>query len=1053
MGFQFSLLCDLLASLDENRTVKATTAARKDRPDSRTIAQWFANNGRRIHCAETDRLALLSCMFPEKRIDRVYWLQATSLARVIGRCLGLGSSRLSELNRWQKAGGPDLGQCVEDVMRQAENYVPPDREVTVEELDQAMGLIASRCRFSGPEVRRQRTAVDVDTCLSPLYRRLSSRDAKWFTRMILKSYSPVMLPPKYTLERFHFLLPHLLQFQDTFAGALNMLISEPMNHFPAHPDPKLATTLCSIALDHLKPQIGIKIGRPEYSKARSIKHCHQMAKGRRISIERKYDGEYCQIHVDLTNNKRAVQIFSKSGKDSTEDRDGIIPILEESLSMRTARCKFTHRCILEGELLVWSDKHGDVAGFHKLRKFLSRSGSYIGVDQDSPYVKCHTRPKQFTDSARPQPYEHLMIMFFDVLLLDDNVCLKRPHRERRLLLQDIVQPVHGRAAIADQDILDFNRLDSQDRLAASFARAIAQRWEGHILKACDEPYFPFYTAGVEASFGRWIKLKKDYIPGLGDTVDLALIGAVYNAQEATVLSPVKKLRWTHFLIGCLVNKDVAVQGEDTPHFRVVDVINHHCMHRRFMQILNQFGEFYACDPDDFRGFRVDYGNGSLPKASALFKKPFVVEMMGSGFEKPSGARYYTLRFPRILKIHTDRTYEDAASFSELQILADEARSVPLEDLSQEREHWRKRLKVGSGCNDYIVQRSKSPSSQSSGSVSATESESGDSDDEQARRPLGIGDLNHQASGRMPPMNDDKGSPALFVDETVISLDPGSPKNNVLTENENLSSRQHSGHKGTKRPMLRRKSVETTPQVTATELKPPRTQPTSLVKVHSTRIQPISASAGEREEPNVSRSAVKGRDLRSPLTTIPVYMPRSLSSFDATGKDESNSGLCGFLQSISSAQSRSSLRQSNPHAASQGKALGIVLVNPCETPLGHEVHRISKAIAQLHAIPSATHRGQVFFLDSLVLEQNIHPEDLQYCLQDTWSDLGRQYYYASLQWGAHDSLGPGESRDKLYRETHGPQGPPSALAVSFDSKEILALGEYLSVNPPVHARDK
>ena len=318
-------------------------------------------------------------------MDRVYWLQATSLARVVARCLGLGSSRLAELDQWRKSGGPDLGQCVENIMRQAENDAPQSREVTVEEIDLALGMIASRCRFSGPQVRRQKTAVDVEGALSPLYRRLSSRDAKWLTRMILKSY-PVVLPQNYTLDQFHFLLPYLLQFQDTFEGALQILSSEPMNHFPSRPDPRLAANLCSIALEHLQPRPGIKIGRPEYFKARSIKHCHQMAKSRRMSIERKYDGEYCQVHIDLTNKQHPVKIFSKSGKDSTADRFGIIPTVEESLQIGTTKCKFARHCILEGELLVWSQKQNAVADFHKLRKFLPRSGTFIGIDSDSPYV-------------------------------------------------------------------------------------------------------------------------------------------------------------------------------------------------------------------------------------------------------------------------------------------------------------------------------------------------------------------------------------------------------------------------------------------------------------------------------------------------------------------------------------------------------------------------------------------------------------------------------------------------------------------------------------------
>jgi DNA ligase-4 len=383
MGFKFSYLCDLLSSLEANRIAKVT-AADKDAPDIRSIGQWFSRHERHIHHPETNRLALLSCMFPEKRPDRVYWLQATSLARVIGRCLGLGSSRLSDMNRWRQPGGPDLGQCVENVMCQAENQICADREVSVEEIDQALDMIASRCRFSGPKVRRQQTAVDVESALAPLYRRLSSRDAKWLTRMILKSYSPVTIPEKYTLSRFHFLLPHLLKFQNTFEGALEMLSSEPMDKFPPRPDPKLGANLCSIALDYLRPRTGIKIGRPEYLKARSIKHCHQMAKGRRMSIERKYDGEYCQMHVDLTDKQTPIRIFSKSGKESTADRSAVIPVLKESLRIGIEGCKFTKFCILEGELLVWSDKLGGIADFHKLRKFLPRAGTFIGVNHDSP---------------------------------------------------------------------------------------------------------------------------------------------------------------------------------------------------------------------------------------------------------------------------------------------------------------------------------------------------------------------------------------------------------------------------------------------------------------------------------------------------------------------------------------------------------------------------------------------------------------------------------------------------------------------------------------------
>lgn len=386
MGFRFSYVCDLLSRLEENRHLKAASAARSQNPDFRTVSSWCSNHSQRIHDKGTDLLALLSCLFPEKRPDRVYWLQHTSLARVIGRCLYLGASRLKDLGRWQVPGGGDLGECVENVMSQAENQIAPGQEVTVEEVDAALEQIASRCRFSGSSIRKKHAAVDVDELLGSLYRRLSSRDAKWLTRMILKSYDPVQLPVNYCLKNIHFLLPHLLLFQDSFEAAVHLLKSSPLKLFPPRPQPDYAKLLGDRALESFVPRLGIKVGRPEYYKARSIKHCCNMIKQRRVSLERKYDGEYCQIHVDITKGNNCIQIFSKSGKDSTSDRAGIHDVIKRSLAIGEVHCKVTRRCILEGELLVWSDKDGQILEFHKLRKFLARSGVLIGADLDSQSV-------------------------------------------------------------------------------------------------------------------------------------------------------------------------------------------------------------------------------------------------------------------------------------------------------------------------------------------------------------------------------------------------------------------------------------------------------------------------------------------------------------------------------------------------------------------------------------------------------------------------------------------------------------------------------------------
>jgi DNA ligase 4 len=70
--------------------------------------------------------------------------------------------------------------------------------------------------------------------------------------------------------------------------------------------------------------------------------------GSRIS----YDGEYCQIHIDLSRASDSIKIFSKSGKDSTIDRIGLHRALRDSLGLDTADCRIKRLCILEGELLI-----------------------------------------------------------------------------------------------------------------------------------------------------------------------------------------------------------------------------------------------------------------------------------------------------------------------------------------------------------------------------------------------------------------------------------------------------------------------------------------------------------------------------------------------------------------------------------------------------------------------------------------------------------------------------------------------------------------------------
>ncbi len=112
MAFRFSFICDLLEALSENKP---------DRPGFRTndyiVEKWFRSHERRIRQEDFHTAAFLSTLLPEKRTDRVYFIQEKGLRGIIGRALGLGRSRLAELDQWNQPGSNrDLADCVEAIL-------------------------------------------------------------------------------------------------------------------------------------------------------------------------------------------------------------------------------------------------------------------------------------------------------------------------------------------------------------------------------------------------------------------------------------------------------------------------------------------------------------------------------------------------------------------------------------------------------------------------------------------------------------------------------------------------------------------------------------------------------------------------------------------------------------------------------------------------------------------------------------------------------------------------------------------------------------------------
>src|SRR5439155_23131470 len=97
MPFEFRIFCDLLNNLSRAQTKTSPTAPEITDSSTRIINAWFDKHDSIIPRHGSEAVAFLSCMFPERRADRVYNLREAKLEAIIQRALGLGTTRLKEL--------------------------------------------------------------------------------------------------------------------------------------------------------------------------------------------------------------------------------------------------------------------------------------------------------------------------------------------------------------------------------------------------------------------------------------------------------------------------------------------------------------------------------------------------------------------------------------------------------------------------------------------------------------------------------------------------------------------------------------------------------------------------------------------------------------------------------------------------------------------------------------------------------------------------------------------------------------------------------------------
>jgi DNA ligase-1 len=206
--------------------------------------------------------------------------------------------------------------------------------------------------------------------------------------------------------------------------------------------------------------------------------------GGTCAAEYKYDGMRVQAHRTADGE---LELFTRRLERVSPQFPDVVELLAAGLGPREA--------ILEGEVVAADPATGDLRPFQEVMYRRRKHGIAEAVTEVPVSLFC-----------------------FDILYTDGEDLTRLPYLERRARLErSITLSPQLRLTTAEQ-------ASSVEGLEATFEQAVADGCEGLLCKSLAP------TAGYQAGARgwMWIKLKRDYRTELSDTLDLAVVGALYG---------------------------------------------------------------------------------------------------------------------------------------------------------------------------------------------------------------------------------------------------------------------------------------------------------------------------------------------------------------------------------------------------------------------------------------------------------------------------------------------------------------------------------------------